>query len=67
MSEFEIYQIPKSEIYWTKQELEDKIFALSKRLNRLKNKDKREQTKQNIVYLINSIKKLDNRMQTLYM
>lgn len=32
MSELEIYQLPKDQIYWTKQELEDKIFALSKRL-----------------------------------
>lgn len=67
MSEIEIYQLPKDQIYWTKQELEDKIFTLSKRLNRLKNKDKQEQTRQNIIYLCNSIKKIDNRMSQLYM
>lgn len=67
MSEMEIYQAPKQDLYWIKQELNDQLFVLSKRLNRLKNKEKQEQTKQNIIYLINSIKKLDNRMNQLYM
>lgn len=67
MSEMEIYQLPKDQLYWTKQELEDKIFTLSKMLNRLKNKEKQEQTKENIIYLINSIKKLETRMNLLYM
>jgi len=67
MSEFEIYQLPKDQIYWKKSELEDKIFALSKRLNRLKNKEKQEQIKESIIYLCNSIKKIDNRMSQLYM
>ena len=67
MSEFEIYQLPKDEIYWKKSELEDKIFALSKRLNRLKSKEKQEQARQNIIYLVNSIKKLETRMNLLYM
>ena len=67
MSELEIYQLPKDQIYWKKSELEDKIFTLSKRLNTLKNADKQEQTKENIIYLCNSIKKIDARMSQLYM
>ncbi len=67
MSEIEIYQLPKEEIYWTKQELEDKIFTLSKRLNRLKNSEKVQETKEQIIFLINSIKRINNRMNALYM
>lgn len=67
MLEFEIYSLPKTELYWKKQELNDQLFVLSKRLNRLKNKEKQEQIKENIIYLVNSIKKLDNRMNQLYM
>ena len=59
MSEFEIYQLPKDQIYWKKSELEDKIsdwaseLTISVEFNSLAN-ETGSKIKINIVTIINS-------------
>ena len=67
MSEMDIYQLPKDQLFWTKEELENEIFKLKNRMKRLKNNAKVQETKEQIIFLINSIKRIENRMNALYM
>jgi RNA processing factor Prp31 len=67
MPDIELFNIPKSELYYKKEELEDEIFSLSNRLKRIKNSEKVQEIKEQIIFLVNSIKKIDNRMSQLYM
>jgi len=67
MSEMDIYQLPKDQLFWTKEELENEIFKLKNRMKHLKNSEKVQETKEQIVFLINSIKRIENRMNALYM
>jgi len=67
MSEMDIFQLPKDQLFWTKEELENEIFKLKNRLKRLKDNAKVQETKEQIMFLINSIKRIENRMNALYM
>ena len=67
MSDMEICQLPKDQLYWTKEDFENEIFRLSNRLKHLKNNVKVQEIKEQIIFLVNSIKRIDNRMKTLYM
>jgi hypothetical protein len=67
MSDMELYNIPKHDLYWQKETIADQIFKLEIKLKTLKNPVKREQTKENIIMLCNDIKQIDSRMQSLYM
>lgn len=65
MSENYINSIPKTELYWKKQELADREFAERKRLNRIKRADKRQETYNRIMEIIDSIRKIEIRMEIL--
>lgn len=65
MSESYINSIPKNELYWKKQELADREFAERKRLDRIKRADKRQEVITAIMEIIDSIRKIENRMEIL--
>jgi hypothetical protein len=65
MSEIYIASIPKTELYWTKQELADREFAERKRLDRVKSEAKKQETYNRIIEIIDSIRRIENRMEIL--
>ncbi len=67
MSDFELFNIPRHDLYWEKEAKADQVFQLERKLKTLKNPAKREQIKENIIMLCNDIKQINNRMQSLYM
>lgn len=67
MSDMELYNTEKSELYYIKEQTEDEIFKLSQKLKRVKSVSLIEQIKEEIIYLCNDIKQINNRMNALYM
>jgi hypothetical protein len=67
MSDMELFNIPKHDLYWKKETITDQIFTLECKAKRLRNPKMLEQIKEEIIYLCNDIKQIESRMQLLYM
>jgi len=65
MSDIELYNIPKEELYWKKQEIADQIFKLSQKFRKASDKRKAE-IESDIRFYADIVRRIDRRMQSLY-
>lgn len=62
MSDIELYNIPKTELYWKREEIADQIFKLSQKFRKASDKRKKE-IESNIRFYADIIRRIDRRMQ----
>ena len=65
MSDIELYNIPKTELYWKREEIADTIFKLSQKFRKASDKRKAE-IESDIRFYADIISRIDCRMQSLY-
>ncbi len=65
MSDIELYNIPKTELYWKREEIADTIFKLSQKFRKASDKHKAE-IESDIRFYADIIRRIDCRMESLY-